>query len=183
MKQTNQNRSVMLLAQSAVIAALYLVLTVVSASLNLAYGPVQFRLSEALTILPVFTPAGIPGLVVGCFISNLASPLGIVDIIFGTSATLIAALLSYMLRKIRFMEIPILSFVPPILINALVIGFEIAGLTGTGFSFSALNFDVFIASAISVGLGQLVVCFVLGLPLFITIKKNKTLYNLLKFKD
>ena len=75
------------LAQGAVIAALYAVLTYLAAAMNLAYGPVQFRFSEALTVLPVFTPAAIPGLALGCFLSNLASPLGIVDWVFGTAAT------------------------------------------------------------------------------------------------
>ena len=82
------------LVEAAVIAALYTVLTYLAVAMNLAYGPIQFRFSEALTILPVFTPAAIPGLALGCFLSNLASPLGIVDWVFGTLATLLAAMLS-----------------------------------------------------------------------------------------
>lgn len=70
------------LALSAVIAALYAVLTYAAAAMNLAFGAVQFRFSEALTVLPAFTPAAIPGLAVGCLISNLASPLGVVDWVF-----------------------------------------------------------------------------------------------------
>ncbi len=178
MKKTT-NRSVLFLAQSALIAAFYLVLTLLSASMNLAYGPVQFRLSEALTILPVFTPAAIPGLAIGCFISNLASPLGIVDWVFGTGATLLAALLSYAFRNLRVKNIPIISFLPPIIINAVVIGIEIAGLSGAGFSFATMNFEAFLAGAISVGLGQFVVILVLGMAFYIYIEKNLTLKKLL----
>ena len=85
------------LALSAVIAALYAVLTYAAAAMNLAFGAVQFRFSEALTVLPAFTPAAIPGLAVGCLISNLASPLGVVDWVFGTLATLLAGIFSYRL--------------------------------------------------------------------------------------
>ena len=77
------------LTQAAVIAALYVVLTYVSSAVGLAYGGVQFRLSEALTILPAFTPAAIPGLTIGCVLGNLGSPMGIVDIVCGAGATLL----------------------------------------------------------------------------------------------
>lgn len=92
------------LALSAVIAALYAVLTYAAAAVNLAYGPFQFRFSEALTVLPAFTPAAIPGLAVGCLLSNLASPLGIVDWVFGTLATLLAACCTYMLRNVKWKD-------------------------------------------------------------------------------
>ena len=81
-----QGSSVLFLAQAAVIAALYTVLTLVAVAMNLAFGPVQFRFSEALTILPVFTPAAIPGLTLGCVLSNLWSSFGLADIIFGSLA-------------------------------------------------------------------------------------------------
>lgn len=90
-----QGSSVLFLAQAAVIAALYTVLTLVAVAMNLAFGPVQFRFSEALTILPVFTPAAIPGLTLGCVLSNLWSSFGLADIIFGSLATLLAALCSF----------------------------------------------------------------------------------------
>lgn len=85
------------LIQAAVIAAVYAILTVVLSPIS--YGPIQFRLSEALTILPAFTPAAVPGLFIGCLIANLMSPVGLVDIICGSAATLIAAFISYKLRK------------------------------------------------------------------------------------
>lgn len=98
------SKKVRFLALSAVIAALYAVLTYVAAALNLAYGAVQFRFSEALTVLPVFTPAAIPGLALGCLIANLGSPLGIVDWVFGTGATLIAAVGTWIVGKVRVKE-------------------------------------------------------------------------------
>ena len=75
----------------AAVAAVYTLLTYIASLLNLTYGPVQFRISEAMTLLPVLSPAAVPGLVVGCFLSNLWSPLGIVDMVFGTLATALAA--------------------------------------------------------------------------------------------
>lgn len=74
---TASTKSIRYLVQAAVIAAIYAVLTLLASSLNLAYGPVQFRISEFLTVLPMFTPAAIPGLTLGCFLANLASPFGL----------------------------------------------------------------------------------------------------------
>ena len=85
--------------EAGLIGALYAVLTYVSSMMGLAYGEVQFRISEALTILPVFTPAAIPGLVIGCIIANIGSPFGMVDIVCGTLATFAAAGFSYAVRK------------------------------------------------------------------------------------
>lgn len=170
---TTTNRKVLYLAQGAVIAALYTVLTYVAAALNLAYGPVQFRFSEALTVLPVFTPAAIPGLALGCLLSNLMSPLGIVDWVFGTGATLLAAILSYMLRKICVGRVPVLSLLPPAVCNALIIGWEISCLSEAGaFHFSYFNPAVFWPNVLSVGVGELAVCLVLGLPLILLLQKS-----------
>ena len=113
------------LALSAVIAALYAVLTYAAAAMNLAFGAVQFRFSA-------FTPAAIPGLAVGCLISNLASPLGVVDWVFGTLATLLAGIFSYLVRNIRWKEIPVLAPLPPVIFNALIVGFEVACLADNG---------------------------------------------------
>ena len=77
---------------AALIAAAYAALTYVSAAMGLAYGEVQFRLSEALCVLAAFTPAAIPGLTIGCVLGNITSPLGIADIVFGAAATLLSAL-------------------------------------------------------------------------------------------
>lgn len=87
--KTTQNSKVLFTAQAAMIAAIYVVLTVIGASF--AFGPVQVRLSEALTILPVFTPAAVPGVFLGCLISNVIAGALLPDIIFGSLATLIGA--------------------------------------------------------------------------------------------
>lgn len=162
------------LALSAVIAALYAVLTYAAAAVNLAYGPFQFRFSEALTVLPAFTPAAIPGLAVGCLLSNLASPLGIVDWVFGTLATLLAACCTYMLRNVKWKEIPILAPLPPVIFNALIVGFEVSCLSDAGvFGFSNASLAGFAAGAFSVGVGELVVCFALGILLMVAIRRTK----------
>ena len=162
------------LALSAVIAALYAVLTYAAAAMNLAFGAVQFRFSEALTVLPAFTPAARPGLAVGCLISNLASPLGVVDWVFGTLATLLAGIFSYLVRNIRWKEIPVLAPLPPVIFNALIVGFEVACLADNGtFAFGNLSLAGFIAGAVSVGIGELIVCYVLGVPLMMALRRTK----------
>jgi uncharacterized membrane protein len=177
----NRNRRVHFMAQAAVIAALYTVLTYVAAALNLAYGPVQFRFSEALTVLPVFTPAAIPGLAIGCLLSNLMSPLGLVDWICGPLATLLAALCTWWLRHVCVKDLPLLSLLPPAIFNAIIIGWEISCLSDAG-TFSLLHFNpaVFWPNALSVGIGELVVCFVLGLALIVTVQKTNLHKRLFK---
>lgn len=173
-----RSKRVHTLAYGAVIAALYAVLSYAAAAVNLAYGAVQFRFSEALTILPAFTPAAVPGLALGCFISNLASPLGIVDWIFGTAATLLSALGTRALAKVELNGIPWLAPLPPVLANAAVIGFEVACLSDAGFSLSGFSWAAFGAGALSVGVGELVVCYALGLPLLLALKKIEKTHKL-----
>lgn len=167
-----RNTRVRFLTEAAMIAAGYTVLTLLAMMLNLAYGPVQFRFSEALTVLPVLTPAAVPGLAVGCLLSNLWSSMGALDIIFGTAATLLAALTPYMVRNIRVKGIPILAPLPPVLFNALIVGVEITIVSPGGFVFPA-----FLANALSVGLGELAVCYVLGLPLLVALEKAMGAYK------
>ncbi|WP_099204416.1 QueT transporter family protein [Scatolibacter rhodanostii] len=170
-------KKVRYLVQAAVIAALYAALTYVANALNLAYGPVQFRFSEALTLLAVFTPAAIPGLTVGCFLSNLTSPFGVVDWIFGSLATFLAVVCSRQVSKIRFKDTPILSPFMPVLFNAVIIGFEIACFSSTNqFSFAHFSWPVFFANALSVGAGELVVCYALGLPFYFAIRQIHSKY-------
>lgn len=161
------------LALSAVIAGLYAALTYAAAMLNLAYGPVQFRFSEALTVLPAFTPAAIPGLAVGCLLANLGSPLGVVDWVFGTAATLLAALGTAAVSRIQYKGLPLLAPLPPVIVNALVVGLEVSCLNGAGaFTFTAFTAASFAYSALTVGLGELAVCLVLGLPLCVLLEKS-----------
>ena len=152
----------------ALIAAAYAGLTYLSNVFNLAYGPIQLRVSEILTILPVFTPAAIPGLTIGCFIANIGS-FNVADLLFGTLATLAAAILTYFLRNIKIKDIPFLAFLPPVIVNAVVIGFEIAlFLLPEGYSFWG-----FIISGFEVGIGQFIVCFIFGIPFYLVVKKHK----------
>ena len=116
MKET-KHQSVLFLAQGAMIAAIYVVLTLVFAPFS--YGEVQVRISEALTILPLFTPAAIPGLFVGCLISNILGGCVLPDIIFGSLATLIGAVGTYMLRR----QNKFLAPLPPIIANVLIVPF------------------------------------------------------------
>ena len=163
----NQSLKVRRLVEAAMIAAIYTVLTYAAAALNLAYQGVQFRFSEALTIMPVFTTSAIPGLAIGCFLSNLGSPMGIIDWISGTSATLLAAVLTRLLRNLTVKGLPVLAPFPPVLTNAVIVGCVIAVTDPAGFSV-----PLFAAMALSVGLGELAVCYGLGLPLIAVLKKT-----------
>ena len=161
-KQVNINLTV-----GALIAALYAGMTYFSSIFGLAYGPLQFRFSEALTILPFFTPAAIPGLVIGCFLGNLGSPYGLIDIVFGSLATLLAALSTHAISRLSGRYALFLAALPPVVFNALIIGAEI-----TFFLPESLTFKAFALSAAWVGLGELAVCLGLGLPLALALKKS-----------
>lgn len=150
---------------AGIIAAAYVVLTFVANALNVAYGPMQFRISEVMTILPILTPAAIPGLTIGCFISNLGSPYAI-DIICGTFATFLASILTYYTRNLMIKKLPLLSMFFPVIVNAVIIGLEITLLMPEGFKFEA-----FLITALQIGFGQLVVCYGLGIPLYKVVKR------------
>lgn len=152
----------------ALIAAAYAGLTYLSNVFGLAYGPIQLRVSEVLTVLPIFTPAAIPGLTVGCFLANIGS-FNVADLIFGTLATLIAAILTYYMRNVKIKGLPLLALLPPVLVNAVIIGIEIAVffLEGEAFLWS------FLISFLQVGLGQLIVCYGFGIPFYVVVKKYK----------
>jgi uncharacterized membrane protein len=142
------------LCLSGIIAALYAGLTVLLQALS--FGPVQIRVAEAMTLLPYLFPAAVPGLAIGCFIANLLGSPFMLDWIFGTLATLLAALLS------RRMPNRYLAALPPVLCNAGIVGAEIAWfavLDGGAF------WPAYAVNALSVGFGELVACYVLGLVL------------------
>lgn len=151
---------------ASLIAAAYAGLTFLSNAFGLAYGPIQLRISEVLTILPIFTPAAIPGLTIGCFISNIGS-FNAIDMIFGTLATLCAAFLTYLFKDIKLKGLPLLALFPPVIVNAVIIGFEIAVF----FMPEAPFLWAFFISAIEVGIGQLIVCFIFGIPFYLAINK------------
>jgi len=150
------------LIQAAVIAAVYAAVTVLLAPFS--YGPIQVRVSEALTILPYFTPAAIPGLFVGCLAANLISPMGTVDLILGSLASLIAAWLSYKLRKKQ-----ILVPAPPVIVNGVVIGAMIYYVYG-------VPAPIIICMA-WVAAGQVAACYILGYPLLCYLKKHKRIFE------
>lgn len=160
----------MFLTKAAVIAAVYTVLTLLSAVFGLAFGGVQFRFSEALCILPLFSSAAVPGLTVGCIVSNIFSSVTPLDTVIGSLATFLAALLTRKLRRITVKGIPVLSMCFPVLFNAVFVGAEIAFVSG-----EKTLFPVFITNALSVGFGEALVIFTLGTVLFNIISKNRRL--------
>ncbi len=132
------------LVHGAVIAALYVVLTMLVAPI--AFGPIQFRFSEALTILPFFTPAAIPGLFVGCLLSNLIGGAVVWDVLFGSLATLVGAIGTYLLRRHR----KLLCF-PPIISNTLIIPFVLHYAYGEAALIPYLMLTIGIGEILSVG--------------------------------
>lgn len=149
-------KTIRTLTTAALIAAMYTVLTVGLAPLS--YGLVQCRLSEALTILAAFTPAAIPGLTVGCVVSNLiglssgANIAGALDVLLGPLATGVAAWLTWLLRNRRVVGVPLWSTLPPVALNALVIGTELA------FVAPQFTIEVWLIEMGLVAAGQLVAC-------------------------
>ena len=149
------------LVRTAVIAALYAALTLAVAPV--AYGAVQFRISEALTILPLFCPEAIVGLTIGCFLANI--PSGLWDMFLGALATLVAATLTRVSRKWYF------GIIPPVVVNAFTVPLII--ILGAG----GLDTTYF-ACVFSVGLGQLVSVCALGIPLYFGLDKLNRRYAL-----
>ncbi len=168
MKNQKKNRTLGLVI-GALIAAAYVVLTYVSSALGLAYGPVQFRLSEALTILPLFSPYSVYGLIIGCALSNLSSPLGLIDIIFGTAATAIAGVLCIKTRSLKINGFPLLSFLMPVLVNGLVVAGEIMLIAPEG----EASLWLYLLNFAQIAVGEAGVLAVLGMPIYCFAKKHK----------
>lgn len=167
-----KTKSTVYIVQAAVIAALYAALTILQNTLlpGTASMAVQFRVAEVLTILAVFTPAVIPGLTLGCVIANISSlsVLGPYDMIFGSLASLIAAVLMYLLRNKRLFRLPVAAALMPALANGIIVGFEIEFFFVEG----GFHFGDFLFQGGCVALGELGVLFVLGLPLARLIEKQ-----------
>lgn len=167
-----KTKSTVYIVQAAVIAALYAALTILQNTLlpGTASMAVQFRVAEVLTILAVFTPAAIPGLTIGCVIANISSlsVLGPYDLIFGSIASLLAAVLMYLLRSKRLFKLPVASALMPALANGIIVGFEIEFFFVEG----GFHFEDFLFQGGCVALGELGVLFVLGLPLARLIEKQ-----------
>ena len=139
-----------MVAFGGLIAALYVGLTYLSASVGLASGVIQVRISEALTILPVFTAAAIPGLTVGCVLANLLTGCAAWDVVFGSLATLIGAVGTRLMKKT-----PQIAWIPPVLANVAIVPVVLMKVYGVP--------DAWWYLALTVGAGELISCGLLGL--------------------
>lgn len=157
-------KTTLFIVQAAVIAALYTVLTLVSAAFGLSSGAIQVRLSECLTVLPVFTPAAVPGLALGCVISNLVTGCAPWDVVFGSLATLIGAVGTYLLRKH-----PFTAPVPPILSNVLIVPYILSYVYGAE---GTIPFFM-----LTVGAGEVISCGVFGTMLYLSLRKHENIFK------
>ena len=150
------------LAQAGIIAALYVVFTLIANAAGLASGVIQVRISEALTVLPFFTPAAIPGLFLGCLLSNIIGGCVIWDIIFGSIATLLGALGTYAIRK----KLPDwCAAIPPILANTLIVPFVLS------YAYEVPDSIPFLM--LTVGAGEVISCGILGILLVKLLKPHR----------
>ena len=154
-----QNKKTLFLAQGAMIAAIYVALTYVFAPFS--FKEVQVRIAEALTILPVFTPAAIPGLFIGCVIGNIVGGAVLPDVVFGSLATLIGAFFTWKLRHAH----PFLAPVPPILSNMIIVPFVLRYAYGVELPIPLMM--------LTVGIGEVLSCGVLGLILYYALRGKK----------
>lgn len=154
-----KNKSVLFMTQAAMIAAIYVVLTVLFAPFG--FGEIQVRIAEALTILPYFTSAAIPGLFIGCLIGNILGSAILPDIIFGSLATLIGACFTYLLRK----QSKYLAPLPPIISNTIIVPFVLHYAYG-------LNLPIPFMM-LTVGIGEVISCGVLGMILYTALQKHR----------
>ncbi len=162
-----RNKKVLFITQAAVIAAIYVVLTIFIAAFNLASGNIQVRISEALCILPFFTPAAIPGLWIGCLLANLVTGASVFDIVFGSLATLIGAAGTYLLRKHRF-----LCTLPPVISNMVIIPIVLRYAYGLTFVYNEMDLSIPFF-ALTVGGGEVISICVLGSILLNVLHKYK----------
>lgn len=178
----NSKFSVRKLTTISIIAALYAAITF--ATFFMSFGAVQYRVSEALTVMPAFTAAAIPGLTLGCALANLlgffigANPVGLIDALFGTAATLLAAVCTHFLGKsksriFRYLLCPL----PPVIFNAIIVGFEISY-----FFVGSTQWPVLLTNGLSVLIGQAVVCYGLGIPLMLVLERKDLAKQLFSFK-
>ncbi len=168
----NSRTNLRKLCLAAVVAALYTVLTL--ALPMLSYGPIQIRFSEALTVLPFLFPETIPGLAIGCFLANLLGSPYPLDMVFGTLATLVAALWTSRCRRKWFAPLP------PVIANAGIIGAEIA-LSSADFGSQAFWIS-WGWNAVTVGFGELIACYILGLLLLHFLPRIPYLFHMIPEK-
>lgn len=152
-----KNKKVLFLTQAAMIAAIYVVLTIVFQPFS--FGQIQVRIAEALTILPMFTPAAIPGLYIGCMIGNILGGSILPDIILGSFATLIGAVFTYLLRK----QSRYLAILPPIISNTVIVPLVLRYAYGILLPIPLMM--------LTVGIGEVISCGVLGIVIHSALKK------------
>jgi len=151
-----RNKKVTMITQGAIIAALYVVLTMIANAMGLSNYAIQVRFSEALCILPFFTVAAIPGLSVGCMIANIMTGALVWDVLFGSLATLIGAIGTYLLRKHK-----VFMFLPPVLANMIIVPFVLR--YGYGFTWMFHDVEWSIPYfALTVGIGEIISVCILG---------------------
>ena len=162
-------KHILFICQAGIIAALYAVLTLVSAAFGLASHEIQVRISEALSVLPLFTPAAIPGLTLGCIVSNLVTGCMPLDVVFGSVATLLGAIFAFLIgiaaRKNDSTFLKVLVPFPNVISNALIVPW-------------VLKLVYHIEGAVpyfilTVGIGELISGVILGLPLLFVLDKRK----------
>ena len=173
-REKNMKLTTERIALAGVLAALYAVITILEGWLmpTLAYGAVQFRFAEALSVLCCFTPAAIPGMVLGCVVSNFFNPLGFsaIDVVFGSLATLAACVITWAMAR-RMKEKSWLVWLiplPTILCNAVIVGAEI-----TVFFDESATLAAWLANALSVGAGEAAVMYALGLPMLFFLRRSR----------
>lgn len=170
--RTDGRVSVQRLVRCAVIAAVYVVLCLVLAPFS--YGAIQVRIAEALCLLPVFGAEYIIGVTLGCFLANLFGST-IIDVVFGTIATLLACLVTYRLRNVRIKGLAIPASLPPVLFNAVIVGIEITIFFTDYTAMSAPVWLLCLTNGITVGIGELISCTILGVALVKLIESNTAL--------
>lgn len=158
--RNESRRHVYFMTHAAAVAAVYVVLTMVFAPIS--FGPIQFRIAEAMCILPCFTPAAVPGVAAGCLLSNLLCGAAPLDVLFGSLATLIGAVGTYQLRKVKW-----LVCVPPIVSNTVIIPWVLRFAYGSA--------DLIPFAMVTVGVGEILAIGVLGNLLLMTLDRYKSM--------
>lgn len=151
-----RNKKVTMITQGAIIAALYVVLTMVANAMGVANAAIQVRFSEALCILPFFTIAAVPGLTIGCFIANLLTGAMIWDVLFGSMATFIGAIGTYFLRKHKFF-----MTLPPVISNVIIVPLVLRYGYGITWELNGVDWSI-PYFAITVGIGEIISVCMLG---------------------
>ena len=170
------------LCDAAMIAAIYVVLNVLF--MPISFGPIQCRISEALTVLPAFLPAAVPGVAVGCLIANILGGAILPDIVFGTLATLIAAVASYKLTQPMQTELykthkasisfRVLTVLPPIISNTIIVPLVLKFAYGYGDALYFMMFTVCIGEVIAVaGLGNILITIAARVPFFAALRNRE----------